>query len=250
MRNRASGFCYVADIVLGIMLLTKEGVPRSPRLLGVHGDALPKKKSRRPRVMYLDLDLHYGDGVAQAFHSPSFFPTTYSAPHKPPKPPQVLTLSVHHLSPIFFPPPTPLARLPSPDSPHPFTLSIPLAAYASPVVYARIMRKCIEPIKNAFDPDYIVLQLGVDGLPGDKVGQWGGWSTEGEGGISWCVEKVKSWGLGLCVLGGGGYRHMDTARAWSLATGILVSYAPRTAAQKLIEPDWKGSEGRYANTGS
>jgi histone deacetylase 1/2 len=173
--------------------------------------------------MYLDLDLHYGDGVAQAFLSPTHYLPTYVQPKKPPRPPQVLTLSVHHSSPIFFPPTTQFSGLPQPDTPHPFTLSLPLSPYPGPSTYARLMRNCVEPIFQAFNPDYVVLQLGVDGLPGDEIGRFGGWSTEGDGGVRWCVDEVKGWGRKLCVLGGGGYRHADAARAWALATADLVS---------------------------
>lgn len=210
MRNRASGFCYVADIVLGIMLLSKEGRAR-------------KEEKRRPRIMYLDLDLHYGDGVAQAFLSPTHYPASTPVGKKPPRPPQVLTLSVHHHSPIFFPPPSTFSGLPNPDSPHPFTLSLPLAAYPSPSTHARLWSSSIEPVKEAFDPDYIVLQLGTDGLPSDPIGMYGAWSVDGVGGIEWCVGKAKSWGLPMCVLGGGGYDHINAARAWATATSVLVS---------------------------
>lgn len=46
-KGEASGFCYVNDIVLGILELLK----------------------RHPRVMYLDIDIHHGDGVEEAFYS-------------------------------------------------------------------------------------------------------------------------------------------------------------------------------------
>jgi len=231
MRNRASGFCYVADAVLGIMLLAKEGRPRHTE------NEDPAAKMRRPRIMYLDLDLHYGDGVAQAFLSPTHYPSSIPPGKKPPRPPQVLTLSIHHHSPIFFPPHTAHSGLPSPDSPHPFTLSLPLAAYPSSSTYARLWGSCVEPIKKAFDPDYIVLQLGTDGLTGDPIGRYGAWSVDGEGGVVWCVEKVKGWGRPTCVLGGGGYDHANTARAWALATSVLVSdQATRLADVQVGRP--------------
>jgi histone deacetylase 1/2/histone deacetylase 8 len=200
MRNKASGFCYVADIVLGIMLLCKEGRPSI-------------SKSKRPRVMYLDLDIHHGDGVARAFTSPTHFITDTE------RPPQVLTLSVHYSSSVFYPAPTPL---PTPDTLHPFTLAMPLAAYPSPSTYHRVYQDCVLPIKLAFDPDYIVLQLGADGLPEDPIGQWGAWSVDGDGGMAWYAEQVRAWGVPVCILGGGGYNHPNTARAWSSVTAHMV----------------------------
>ena len=45
-KSEASGFCYVNDIVIGIL-----------ELLKVH-----------PRVLYIDIDIHHGDGVQEAFY--------------------------------------------------------------------------------------------------------------------------------------------------------------------------------------
>ena len=46
-KNLASGFCYVNDIVIAIQTLL----------------------SRNQRVLYIDIDVHHGDGVEQAFES-------------------------------------------------------------------------------------------------------------------------------------------------------------------------------------
>jgi histone deacetylase 3 len=43
----ASGFCYVNDIVIGILELLKH----------------------HPRVLYIDIDIHHGDGVEEAFYT-------------------------------------------------------------------------------------------------------------------------------------------------------------------------------------
>lgn len=42
----ASGFCYINDLVLGILELLKH----------------------HPRVLYVDIDVHHGDGVEEAFY--------------------------------------------------------------------------------------------------------------------------------------------------------------------------------------
>lgn len=164
--------------------------------------------------MYLDLDIHNGDGVAKAFASPTHFIKDTE------RPPQILTFSIHYSSSAFFPAPTPL---PAQDTPHPFTLVMPLDAYPSPNTYERVYHDCIGPIRKAFDPDYVVVQLGADGLPGDPIGRWGGWSVEGDGGMVWYMDRIRSWGIPVCVLGGGGYNHANVARAWSSVTARLVS---------------------------
>jgi acetoin utilization protein AcuC len=57
-RDRAAGFCYFNDVVLGILRLLDRGVSR---------------------VLYVDLDAHHGDGVEDAFRDE----------------PRVLTISIH-----------------------------------------------------------------------------------------------------------------------------------------------------------
>ena len=64
-RSEASGFCYVNDIVLGILELLKY----------------------HPRVLYLDIDIHHGDGVEEAFYSTD----------------RVMTVSFHKYGDYFFP---------------------------------------------------------------------------------------------------------------------------------------------------
>ncbi len=46
-KNEASGFCYINDCVLAIL-----------ELLKVH-----------QRVLYIDIDIHHGDGVEEAFYT-------------------------------------------------------------------------------------------------------------------------------------------------------------------------------------
>jgi len=251
LRAQASGFCYVADAVLGILYLSRGGVPfdgwesgggegegagtatgedRAEGKEETHGKVNddgestppppppppPRTLPRRPRILYLDMDLHYGDGVALALKSP----THYAYPLRGrPRAPQVLTLSVHHQSPIFFPPGAP--GLTTRDTPHPFSLSYPLAAFASTRTYSRAWES-IEKIAQAWAPDYVVLQLGVDGLPRDPVGMYGAWGVQGPGSVPWVVGKVLGWDRPTVVLGGGGYVNDNAARAWALSTARIV----------------------------
>lgn len=64
-RDEAEGFCYVNDIVIGIQRL----------------------RARFQRVLYIDLDVHHGNGVENSF--------SYSK--------RVFTLSFHQFGPGFYP---------------------------------------------------------------------------------------------------------------------------------------------------
>ena len=147
--------------------------------------------------MYIDLDLHHGDGVAGAFanklRSRCIFP-------------QVLTLSIHHTAPGFYPA-GPLADITPEDTPDPFTLSIPLEAGASAATFARIW-VAIEKIRASFAPEYVIVQCGVDGLAGDPCAKWN-WCIDRqiEGSLGWCVERILQWNCGTLLLGGGMYLH-------------------------------------------
>lgn len=64
-RDKAAGFCFVNDIVLGILVLRK----------------------RFQRILYVDLDVHHGDGVEEAFESSK----------------RVFTVSFHQMEDGFYP---------------------------------------------------------------------------------------------------------------------------------------------------
>ncbi|KAJ3771033.1 hypothetical protein FB446DRAFT_742043 [Lentinula raphanica] len=212
-KSRASGFCYVADCVLAILLLQKTTIVPAAPLTGSLSTSPTQHKKQR--VMYLDLDVHFADGVANAFYSST------SSNSK-----QVLTFSIHHAAPGFFPS-SPLAQLPlDPSVPFdPFTLSLPLLEGASAKTFASIWPH-VERIKNAFNPDYIVIQCGVDGLAGDTKCKVFNWCLDIaiEGSLGWCVSRiVNEWkGSRKLFLGGGGYHAPNAARAWSYLTSIIL----------------------------
>lgn len=162
--------------------------------------------------MYLDLDLHFSDAVSQALHTPALHTGVI---------PQVLTLSIHHSAPGFFPLSS-LSSLPDPSSSDfsPFSLSLPLKQGASNSTFTRIWPS-VERVRAAYKPDYIVIQCGVDGLAGDPCGVWN-WSLGGEGGLGWCVNHALQWPGKKVLLGGGGYNSPNAARAWTYLTSIAV----------------------------
>lgn len=195
-KAKASGFCYVADCILAILSL-KRPVPSLPM--------------RRPRVMYVDLDLHFSDAVSQAFYNTS---STVSS--------QILTLSIHHASPGFFPV-SALSDLPNPDDPafDPFTLSIPLKPGASGRTFAQIW-PTVECIKEIFNPDVVVVECGLDGLAGDPMAMWN-WSLGGVGSLGWYITRIlRDWHGKKLLLGGGGYNSTNASRAWAFLTSVAI----------------------------
>ncbi|KAG9086435.1 hypothetical protein FS749_003643 [Ceratobasidium sp. UAMH 11750] len=198
--------------------------------------------------MYLDLDLHHGDGVAEAFTSrPVNEEEVLSNGHDDVPPSTVLTLSIHHRAPGFYPH-SALGSLTRAYTADPFALSIPLGRGASASSFARVWR-LVERVAAAFfgwsdaesvdmevdadvgagaGPAYVVVQCGVDGLAGDPHAIWN-WDVdvEREGSMGWCVQRIMRWvreraGLKAVFLGGGGYNHPNAARAWTYLTSIIT----------------------------
>ena len=197
-KSHASGFCYVADCILAILALKRR--PSTPYIPNM----IPTPK---PRIMYLDLDLHFSDAVSDAFFS-SVTPQVLVRIFTLFTTQNVLmffeqTLSIHHTAPGFFPV-SPRSQLPSVSSPDfdPFTLSIPLLKGASNNTYARIW-PIVERVKDTFAPDFIVIQCGVDGLAGDPCATFN-WSLGGAAGsLGWYINKILEWQGRRLLLGGG-----------------------------------------------
>jgi len=162
--------------------------------------------------MYLDLDLHFSDAVSQAFHSTNSYNT-----------PQVLTFSIHYAAPGFFPV-SALSQLSSVSCTpfDPFSLSLPLRQGASNHTFARIW-PIVERTRDIFEPDFVVVQCGVDGLAGDPCATWN-WSLGGgDGSMGWCIGRIiKEWPGKKLLLGGGGYNSPNAARAWTYLTSIAM----------------------------
>jgi histone deacetylase 1/2 len=75
-------------------------------------------------------------------------------------------------------------------------------------------------VREHYRPDAVVLQCGADSLAGDKLGTHNT-TIKGHGE---CVRFIKSWGLPLLILGGGGYTIKNVARCWAYETGLSVNY--------------------------
>ncbi|TKY89451.1 hypothetical protein EX895_001982 [Sporisorium graminicola] len=219
-KGASSGFCYIADVVLAILSLRKPrkvtvttNVPRVRSENQEEEQETVRKTTikRVDRVMYLDLDLHWGDGVEEAFHST----------------PNVLTLSIHHYAPGFFPcyaassdPErfSPPGSLNSDAGTGGKTLNIPLGMGTSDASLERVMESTVQPLVDAWDPEMVVVQCGVDGLAGDPMAVW----NLSAAAYVKAIQRVLSWKKPTLLLGGGGYCSENAARCWSLLTAVCL----------------------------
>ncbi|CAG8521281.1 6114_t:CDS:10 [Diversispora eburnea] len=177
-RFEASGFCYVNDIVLAILELLRY----------------------YERVLYVDIDIHHGDGVEEAFYSTD----------------RVLTCSFHKFG-QFFPGTGDVSDIGIGKGKH-YAVNFPLKDGMDDWNYQNLFRPVVQHIIEWYRPGAIVLQCGADSLAGDRLGCFN-LSMKGHAA---CVDFVKDFNIPLMVVGGGGYTVRNVARAWTYETGLLL----------------------------
>ena len=177
-KTEASGFCYINDLVLAILELLK----------------------RHARVLYIDIDIHHGDGVEEAFWLTD----------------RVMTVSFHKYG-DFFPGTGDLKDIGAGAGKY-YSVNVPLHDGMDDANYQRLFKPVIQKVMDMFQPGAIVLQCGADSLASDRLGCFN-LSLDGH---AECVRFVKSFGVPLLVTGGGGYTKQNVARCWALETGVLL----------------------------
>uniref|UniRef100_A0A7S2ZHA5 Histone deacetylase n=2 Tax=Rhodosorus marinus TaxID=101924 RepID=A0A7S2ZHA5_9RHOD len=177
--SEASGFCYVNDIVLSIIELLRFFT----------------------RVLYIDIDVHHGDGVEEAFFCTN----------------RVMTCSFHKYGEGFFPGTGNLDEI-GEDSGKGYSVNFPLLDGMDDISYENTFKPVVQRIVEHFQPEAVVLQCGADSLAHDKLGVFN-LTVEGHGK---CVDYVRSLGLPALVLGGGGYNIRNVARCWVYETSVLL----------------------------
>ncbi|KGO71928.1 Histone deacetylase [Penicillium italicum] len=199
-KSEASGFCYVNDIVLGILELLRF----------------------KQRVLYVDIDVHHGDGVEEAFYTTD----------------RVMTCSFHKYGEYF--PGTGELRDIGVGQGKNYAVNFPLRDGITDVTYKSIFEPVIKSVMEWYRPEAVVLQCGGDSLSGDRLGCFN-LSMRGHAN---CVNFVKSFDLPTLVLGGGGYTMRNVARTWAYETGILVgeplgSELPYNDYYEYFAPDYQ-----------
>ena len=176
--NRASGFCYLNDPAIGIARMVQEGL----------------------RVVYLDLDVHHGDGVEAFFYDTD----------------QVLTISIHQHGHTLFPG-TGFPEEMGQGAGRGFAVNVPLAPGTDDDLYFWVFKETVPALVRAFDPDVLVTQLGVDTFTSDPLASL---NLTNEG-FCKLIREIKSWEFQWVALGGGGYNIMNVVRAWTSAWAIM-----------------------------
>jgi len=177
-RAEASGFCYINDIVLCILELLKE----------------------HARVLYVDIDIHHGDGVEEAFYLTD----------------RVMTVSFHKYG-DFFPGTGALGDIGC-DEGRFYSVNGPLLEGVDDDSYHMVFKPVMQKVMELYQPGAIVVCAGADSLSGDRLGCFN-LSIEGH---SHAVEFLQSFGVPVIMLGGGGYTMRNVARCWTYETARMI----------------------------
>ncbi|EPR79560.1 Histone deacetylase 3 [Spraguea lophii 42_110] len=176
-KEEPSGFCYFNDIVMGIQEILKY----------------------KERVLYIDIDIHHGDGVEEAFYHSD----------------RVMTLSFHKFGEGYYPGTGDLFTNGDEEGLG-YAVNVPLKNGIDDHSYHYVFKPIVDQAIKKFKPSAIVLQCGADSLAEDTLGCFN-LSIQGHGE---CVKTVKSYNIPLLILGGGGYNIKNVSRAWVNETAI------------------------------
>lgn len=116
-RQEASGFCYINDCVLAIVEMLKEF----------------------PRVLYIDIDAHHGDGVEEAFYTTN----------------RVMTCSFHKFG-DFFPGTGHVLDVGFEEGKY-HAVNIPLNEGIDDISFEHIFKPVIDRILDTFNPSAILM---------------------------------------------------------------------------------------------
>lgn len=201
--ERASGFCYLNDMALACTILAEAG----------------------KRVLYLDVDVHHGDGVQNAFYDRR----------------DVMTISFHE-NPQTLYPGTGFENEIGAGKGKGYSVNVPLPVGTYDEIYMRAFNAVAMPLMKAYKPDVIVLELGVDGLAGDPLAHM---SLTNNVYVD-IIELLLKFNKPILAAGGGGYNIENTVRAWALAWSVFCGaddgYDASIGAGgvMLSSTDWQG----------
>ena len=178
MEERASGFCYMNDVALGCQVLAEAG----------------------KKVLYLDVDVHFGDGVAQFFYERS----------------DVMTISMHEGGRTLFPG-TGFVNEIGEGAGKGYCVCVPLPVGTYDSAYQRVFNAVVVPLVEAFAPDAVVFQMGADALAGDPLAHLCLTNNT----YVEIINLLLRLGVPVLMAGGGGYNVENTVRAWTLGWAVL-----------------------------
>jgi acetoin utilization protein AcuC len=172
------GFCYVNDLAIAITALIQQGY----------------------RVAYIDIDVHHGDGVQAAFYDTD----------------QVLTISLHESGRFLFPG-TGFVEEIGVGKGQGYAVNLPFPPGTDDALFSEGFTAIVPPLVEAYKPDVVVTQLGVDTFHDDPLAH----EDVTTAGFVAVLQQLKTLAPRWIATGGGGYNMPNVARAWTLAWVVM-----------------------------
>lgn len=176
--ERAAGFCFLNDVALACLVLAEAG----------------------KRVLYLDVDVHHGDGVAYAFYDRC----------------DVMTISFHQNPRTLFPG-TGFEDEIGTGQGQGYCVNVPFPVGTYDQAYMNAFEVIALPLIGVYNPDVIVFELGADALAGDPLANLHLTNNV----YAEIIKYLLSFNKPILATGGGGYNIENTVRAWALAWSVL-----------------------------
>jgi len=208
MPNRASGFCIYDDPALAIARARRAGL----------------------RVLYLDFDVHHGDGV-QAIHWAD---------------PGVLTVSIHETGRYLFPGTGELAEI-GEGSAAGTAVNVPLDPGTGEVGWLAAIRRLVPELAAAFGPDIVVSQHGADSHAWDPLADLRVTTTAMGAAARMTDAVAHRWAGGRWLAtGGGGYDvYRVVPRTWSLVWLAGAHREPPDVTDPAWRERWSSEAARF-----
>lgn len=184
-------------------------MPRSAAGFGIFNDAVIAMKAMVEeglRVAYIDIDCHHGDGVQMGHYDSD----------------QVLTISIHESGQWLFPGTGYVQEIGVGDGTG-YSVNIPLSPYTQDNEWHAAFDVVIPPLVQAFNPDVLFTQLGIDTHFQDPLTHLS-LTTQG---FDLAVKKlgVLAAEIGKWVaVGGGGYDLSAVSRSWTMALASMANF--------------------------
>lgn len=201
--NRASGFCYINDASVAIRFLVTQGL----------------------RVAYVDIDAHHGDGVQDTFYDTD----------------QVLTISLHESGLTLFPG-TGFPEEIGTGRGEGYSVNVPLAPETDDELFIEAFEETVPPLLEAYRPDVIVTQLGIDAHRSDPLSNL----RLTMQGFLRAVRYFEQCPARWLALGGGGYYLGNVPRAWTAVWALMVGIDVPPELPPVVQAQFR-TEG-YAET--
>ena len=208
MRARASGFCIYNDPALAIARARRDGL----------------------RVMYIDLDVHHGDGVQALFWED----------------PGVLTFSIHESGRYLFPGTGDVDEVGEGASAG-TVVNVPLPPYTGEAAWYPIVESYLPALAAAFGPDLIVSQHGADSHGWDPLAHLHV-TTTAHGKAARLIDALAhQFGGGRWLAtGGGGYdAYRVVPRTWALTWLAGAHREVPSATPEAWRARWADEAARY-----